>query len=172
MNTEPVRPRSMLPTAAERLCREFESLLEAARARSGRALDAIAWRAGQPWTPDADVIESPDRVVVLLDVPGARAESLDVRLAGTTLHVEGKRPWPTDEVAGEVRLQERRCGEFSRTIDLPAPVDPDSVEAALSDGVLRIVIRKTEQARARRVMVRSAETEPPTASEATPEGQG
>lgn len=93
---------------------------------------------GDVFSPDVDVIEQPDRFVILLDVPGVPRDTLQVELDGAKLTVAGRKSLGHPE--GRVRVGERSDGAFQREFLLPSAVDPERVTAKLADGVLTIEV--------------------------------
>jgi HSP20 family protein len=57
---------------------------------------------------------------------------------------------------GAWHRQERGHGRFSRSVELPGPVDEDRVEARLRNGVLTIQLPKQEEAKTRKIVVKGA----------------
>jgi HSP20 family molecular chaperone IbpA len=93
-----------------------------------------------PTTADADVYESADEVLVLVDVPGFEKEDVSVSLTGRRLEVEasGRNDFPqTHRFVGE-----RRPDSVEATVNLPARVDAESAEATCEDGVVRVRLGK------------------------------
>jgi HSP20 family protein len=140
-------------TSADRVRQEFERWLEAAWNQGERAIDAIGLRPGRP---PVDVIERPDSVLVLVDVPGLAPEQLDVSLAGNMLTVQGTVPAAAAADADHVHLRERPTGSFKRCVPLPASVDAESISAECRLGVLQVTIARSERDKARRIPVRCA----------------
>jgi HSP20 family molecular chaperone IbpA len=90
---------------------------------------------------DADVYESADDVLVLVDIPGFEKEDISVSLTGRRLEVEasGRNEFPQEyRFVGERRAD---CVEGSFT--LPGHVDAEGAEATYEDGVLRVHLPKT-----------------------------
>lgn len=86
------------------------------------------------WTPTADVLRTPDGLVVELDLPGMDREEIEVTLREDKLTVAGYRK-PPETAAGERILKRQRpFGAFSRSFTVGFL--PTGVEAALTDGVL------------------------------------
>jgi HSP20 family protein len=94
---------------------------------------------GGAFQPDIDVIELPDRYVILIDVPGVPRDGLDVRIEGQTLAVTGQKLTRHPE-GGVRKIGERTHGKFSREFQLPCVVDGAAVTAKIVDGVLRIEV--------------------------------
>jgi HSP20 family protein len=88
------------------------------------------------------------------ELPGAELADLEIYVdAGDHLTIQGERKQPTEE-RGVWHRRERGYGRFSRTVELPGPVDEDKVEARLQNGVLTIQLPKQEEAKARRIPVK------------------
>ncbi len=105
--------------------------------------------------PALNVWESDERLMVEAEVPGLNMDDLDITIQGNELTIKGRR----QSLEGEnlvYHRRERGTGEFTRFMTLPFDVDADRVEAALKDGVLMIILPKSEQARARKITVKSA----------------
>lgn len=140
---------------AESFRGEVERLIERLKDQGERALDSIGVRPFGVWHPAADIIETPEHVIVGLDVPGVASESLDVQIAGNMLSISGSRP-ALDAAAGNiVHAQDRLTGEFARSVPMPVAVDHDTVEAEVADGVLIVKLAKAAQARSHSIPVGS-----------------
>jgi len=108
------------------------------------------------WVPLADVCETQDAFVALIELPGLDRENIDLRAEALTLTVRGHRS-PGGHVRAENFLRmERSHGPFQRTFQLTEPIVPDQVTAELADGVLRIHLPKAGQ-RSRRVVATRVE---------------
>lgn len=104
--------------------------------------------------PSLNVWEEGDVVYAEAEVPGVKAEDLDLSVVGRELTVKGRRAAPTAPEATYHR-RERGVGEFSRSVKLPVDVDSEKVEASLVDGVLKIALPKAETAKPRKINVKS-----------------
>lgn len=104
--------------------------------------------------PSLNVWEEGDVVYAEAEVPGVKAEDLDLSVVGRELTVKGRRAAPAAPDATYHR-RERGFGEFSRTVKLPVDVDGDKVEASLVDGVLQISLPKAASAKPRKINVKS-----------------
>jgi HSP20 family protein len=107
--------------------------------------------------PPADLLIDDDGVTVYMDVPGLRAENLEIELENDTLTIRGERPfpYPHEDGGGPVRRIERGFGRFERTLRVPAGLNPESVQADLHDGVLTLRIPKPETLRPRRIEIKA-----------------
>jgi HSP20 family protein len=95
-----------------------------------------AWRA----SPELDLYESANELLVLLNVPGASPESIEVEVIDNQLLVRAEQT-ASAPFADVARLA------FERQLDLPAEVDAASAAAELRDGVLEIRLQKSASAR-------------------------
>ena len=104
----------------------------------------------------ADVFDDADKVIVRIEAPGMRREDFKVELHGDVLTVRGEKR--TDREASEGRWHVVQCayGSFRRDVALPVSVKPDRTKATYRDGVLRIELPKSDEARVRRVAVQTA----------------
>jgi len=99
------------------------------------------------WTPacifpPVNVRERTDAYEVTAEIPGVRAEDLDVKIEGDTLTLRGERkPQDIGEGASYHR-RERSAGTFQRSITLPGKVDASKIEAAYKDGLLTVKLGK------------------------------
>jgi HSP20 family protein len=95
--------------------------------------------------PAVDLIDRGEEFVVTIDLPGYTQEAVSVRLADDALFVSAERDGVEEtDTQGEdtyVRM-ERSHESISRSIRLPAPVDPDGASARMNNGVLTITIEK------------------------------
>ena len=90
------------------------------------------------WSPAADVYETPDGYVVLMDLPGLEPDDVEIHVDGERLTVRGERR-PDDTTRPEsFHRVERSYGAFSRVFHLTSEVDPDKVTANFRDGLLRL----------------------------------
>ena len=110
-----------------------------------------------PWMPATDVYETEDKVVVTVELPGMRAEDVEVSVEDSTLTISGRREF-SDEVKEEhYHRIERRYGSFSRAITLPPQVDTAAVDAGFADGVLTIEVPRVEKATSRTIEIKGAQ---------------
>ncbi|HEX6020699.1 MAG TPA: Hsp20/alpha crystallin family protein [Solirubrobacter sp.] len=104
--------------------------------------------------PPADVLVDDDGVTVFMDVPGVDREQLEIELDNEMLTLRGERQYPYgDDGDRGVRRVERGFGRFERSLRVPRGLDPDAIEASLTNGVLRLRIPKPESLRPRRIEI-------------------
>jgi HSP20 family protein len=103
------------------------------------------------WKPAVDILETSEQYIVSAEVPGMNREDLDIRVHDGRITISGVRRERTTQCEQFHRV-ERGHGSFSRTFNLPVPVDGDRVTADLRDGVLTVICPKAADG-ARRIQV-------------------
>ena len=113
---------------------------------------------GDPWFspgfPAVNLWEDADNVYAEAELPGLKLEDIELTVAGDELTLKGERKACCDRKEATYHRQERSTGSFVRVIRLGMEVDADRIEAALRDGVLRITLPKSAQAKPRKVEVK------------------
>lgn len=108
----------------------------------------LAWAVRQRsplWRPPTDVYETETTFVVLVEVAGMRQSEFSVTADRQVLTIRGMR---TDAAGPKAYHQmEIAYGEFVTEVQVPVPVDITQVEAAYSDGFLRVVLPKAQPKR-------------------------
>ena len=124
---------------------EIESMLN--------GMDRLADRAWNTAgaTPGINVYTDDETTVVTTELPGMTPADVQVQLHEDMLTLGAERK--ADEGSGEELVSERASLRFSRSISLPFAVDPDHVEARLSDGVLTIALKRAASDRPRHIQV-------------------
>jgi HSP20 family protein len=92
-----------------------------------------------------------DKFIVEFDLPGVKADSLDLDVERNVLTVRAERP-DLDQNR-EMVSAERPRGVFSRQLFLGENLDTDRIEASYNDGVLRLAIPVAEKAKPRRIEI-------------------
>lgn len=123
----------------------FDRLIERAFGRDRQA----------PWMPAMDVYETDDEVVVTVELPGMRAEDVDVSVEDSTLTVSGERGFTSEVKQESYHRIERRYGAFSRAVTLSPQVDTAKVAARFAGGVLTIEVPKPEKAKPTKIKVKA-----------------
>ena len=95
--------------------------------------------------PAADVTVSDGDMVLTMDLPGLKADDLEIELVDGYLSVRGERKRPDAGEGTRWAHAERTFGRFDRRIKLPDGVDPDRITASMDDGVLSLIVPKPER---------------------------
>ena len=98
------------------------------------------------WTPNTDVYETPETLVVRLELAGIERNDLQITLNDRLLLVRGHRKDPCRSGRCSFRQMEIDYGYFERRIVIPKTVDGNRVRAQFRDGFLHIELPKAQQA--------------------------
>jgi HSP20 family protein len=113
-----------------------------------------AWAERQVW-PSLDVIENDNDITIKAEVPGCKAEDIDISVQGNTLTISGEKKQEKEEKEKGYYYAERSYGSFRRDLSLPSEVEPNRIDASYKEGVLTIKMPKSEKAKAVKVRVKS-----------------
>jgi HSP20 family protein len=128
--------------------------LTSGSAAAGRGL--ATGREGGMWTPQIEVRQRGNELVVRADLPGIKKEDVNVEVNDGMLTISGeRRQEDTEEREGFYR-SERSYGTFYRSIPLPEGVTEDQISASFEDGVLEVVVPtpQQQQPRGRKVQIK------------------
>ncbi len=106
------------------------------------------------WAPALDICERDDALVVRAEVPGMKAEDVEVSVQGNTLTIRGEKKENFQDTGKTYYRTERRYGSFHREILLSTDVDPQKIQATCRDGVLTVTLPKSPAAKSRRIEVK------------------
>jgi HSP20 family protein len=104
--------------------------------------------------PAIDIADDENEIVVKAEVPGCKAEDIDISVHGNTLTISGEKKAEEEKKEKGYYHLERSYGSFRREIGLPDDVDPDKVEASCKNGILTVTLPKSEKAKATKVKVK------------------
>jgi len=104
------------------------------------------------YTPNVDILERKDEIVVTADLPGVDEKSLDINLEKNVLTINGR---VDTEVPKEYRLaySEYGIGDYQRAFTLSDEVDKERIHATIKNGILRLVMPKAAAAKTRKITV-------------------
>ncbi len=99
--------------------------------------------------PPVNIHEDETNIYVYSEIPGMNIDAIDLTLSDGSLQIKGKR----EAAKGNFYRQERPTGLFQRVISLNVPVDVDRVKAKMKDGVLDVVLPKSEEAKPKKISI-------------------
>jgi len=108
-----------------------------------------------PVSPAADVYETPEELVLELEVPGYEEKELGLEIRDHRLVVTGDREELKEETVKAYRLHERLERHFERTFTLPPEIDSEHVTAQFEKGVLKVHAPKIESLQPRKIAITS-----------------
>jgi HSP20 family protein len=123
-----------------------------------RSLSAVGGVTTPGLPPRTDVIETDKEIEITTELPGLERKDIEISLEDNILTIRGEKnvPAETDDKNKNYHLTERSYGVFYRAFQLPVGIDPASVEATMSNGVLKIKIPKPAHAEAKKIEVKEA----------------
>jgi HSP20 family protein len=104
--------------------------------------------------PAADIAEDENAITVKAEVPGCKAEDIDISVHGNTLTIGGEKKTEEEKKEKGYYHLERFCGSFRREFNLPSGVDANKVEASCKNGVLTVTLPKSEREKAVKVKIK------------------
>jgi HSP20 family protein len=104
------------------------------------------------WIPPIDVYETAEEYVITAELPGLGRNDVQIQVLDGRVQISGQRR-ERDVPCEQYHRVERGHGTFSRTFELPHPVDSEQVAADLRDGVLTVVCPKATEGNTRRIRV-------------------
>lgn len=105
------------------------------------------------WRPPADIYDSPEGVVIQLDLPGVEKQDVSVEIKNNRMIIRGIRQAGGDIAREQYYRRERLNGPFQRSFALRATVSPDSIKASFKNGVLTITVPNPEEEKPRKISV-------------------
>lgn len=114
----------------------------------GRPIESFSRPFKQWWegvSPNMDVSETEKEVIVRVEVPGMNEKEINAMYAQGVLTIEGEKKIDEEHTKGQLKMRESKYGSFHREIPLGADMKWDSVKATCKNGVLNIIIPKSEK---------------------------
>lgn len=94
------------------------------------------------WEPDVDIYETPEEVIVQIEIVGMKQEDIEVIATSNSLLLRGERRDTNPERKKHYHQMEIHWGPFQRELLLPAEVNPEETRATYQDGLLEVVLPK------------------------------
>jgi HSP20 family protein len=113
-------------------------------------------RSGNWFLPASDIYETPEKILLVMDMPGVCSDCSHVNIVDDELVVTGHVTHGEDEDV-YVLYREYDVGHYHRHFGLPETIDRDRIEAVISNGVLTVTMPKMERVRPRRIPIRHTE---------------
>jgi HSP20 family protein len=136
--------------------REVDSL----QSEVNRVFDAFfgggSGAAARRWVPPVDLVETDERLLLKMDLPGLDKDDVSIEIRDGVLTVSGERRAEHEHKSEGYHRVERAFGSFSRSLSLPDGVAPDGVEASFDKGVLEVRVPKPEERKPHRVQIGAA----------------
>ena len=108
------------------------------------------------WSPLVDITEDDKEYVVKAEIPEMKKEDIKINVHDDVLTVSGERKYEKEEKGKKFHRVERAYGSFLRSFALPENADGSKVSAEYKDGVLKVHLPKSEQAKKKAIEVKVA----------------
>jgi HSP20 family protein len=127
-------------------------------------MDRVFNRMGQPLGlrsvprstfPAINVYGQDEGIVLAAKIPGVRPDDLELTVLNDSVTLKGQRQEAEPSNGSRMYRRERAVGAFARTVTLPESVDPNSVQARYQDGILRVRMSKAQEAKPKKVKLKS-----------------
>jgi len=99
--------------------------------------------------PQIDLSETDKAVEVAVELPGVDEKDIDVTVTDDVLTIKGEKKSETEDKGKDYHVVERSFGAFQRVLALPCEVEADKVDAKFNNGVLKITLPKSPEAKSK-----------------------
>jgi len=110
--------------------------------------------------PNIEISESDKAIEISAEMPGLSRKDVEISIEDDTLTIRGEKRIEEGQKDKNVQHSERTYGVFLRVLQLPPGIDPSSVQATMSNGVLKITIPKRAKPEPKKIEVKEAAKEP------------
>ncbi|WP_241739251.1 Hsp20/alpha crystallin family protein [Pontibacter beigongshangensis] len=121
--------------------------------------ESVNTRTASAFTPHVDACETEKGFELELALPGIRKEDINIDFQEGKLTISGERKLERKEEDRRYHMIETQYGSFTRTFYLPDNVNPDHIQAELSDGILQVYVPKDEHKTLKRQIKINAATD-------------
>jgi HSP20 family protein len=142
----PWRPFRDLERMRKEMDRLWDSFFEG---RPSRKVEEVG-----EWLPTLDVLETKNDLVVRAEIPGIDPKDIDISLANDILTIKGEKKQEIEEKEENYHLVERSYGSFTRMVRLPREVQSDKISASYKNGILKITLPKSEEAKKKEIKIK------------------
>lgn len=111
-------------------------------------------RFGRTMWPTLDIVEKSDNIEVTAEVPGCKAEDINISVQGNVLTISGEKKMSEERKEEGYYMQERSYGSFRRDVTLPCEIDTTRIDARYKEGILHLSLPKSEKAKSVKVKVK------------------
>ncbi len=143
-------PANVFSSLHREIDRLFEDLTRSTLGEFGQAQVNLV--------PSIDVAETDKEIVITAEMPGLERKDIDISLDDDVLTIRGEKKVETkqDDKDKNYHVAERAYGVFFRAIQLPPGVNPASIKATMSNGVLKVTIPRPAKSEPKKIEVKEA----------------
>lgn len=113
------------------------------------------------WSPSVDIFENKDQIVLEAELPGMKADDVNISIENNILTIHGERKFEKKDEGDNFHRVERSYGSFTRSFTLPPTVSSENANAEFENGILRLTLAKREEAKPRRIEIKANSTTQP-----------
>src|ERR1700716_1038669 len=110
----------------------------------------------QSIVPNIEISETDKAIEVSAEMPGLERKDVEISIEDDTITIRGEKKVEDTQKDKNVQLSERSYGVFYRVLQLPPGIDPSSIQATMSNGVLKLTIRKPAKSAPKKIEVKEA----------------
>jgi len=107
------------------------------------------------WVPPLEVTENDDEFRVSMELPGVDEKDVEITFSDGLLSIRGEKKSQQESKDEMCYCSEVRYGSFERSLSVPANVSGEKISAKYKNGVLNIVLPKREEAKPRKVEIKT-----------------
>lgn len=127
------------------LRQEVDSLFDNFWKSSGIFTHISPYEKQFPLLPNIDVSETENEFVVTAELPGLKEKDINVEVRNNLLRISGEKKLDREEKGKNFYHMERMSGSFDRSFQLPSRINEDNIQANCKNGVLTIILPKSEE---------------------------
>ncbi|HUB60899.1 MAG TPA: Hsp20/alpha crystallin family protein [Puia sp.] len=139
-NKSLIRKSESLPTIFNDFFRPWESLFDLNGGSLLNTLNPVS-------IPSVNIVENKDNYEVSLAAPGMKKDDFKIDIDANTLTISAEKEEKKEEKEERYTRKEFNYTSFSRSFSLPDWVNKDKVDASYENGLLKLVLPKTEEAK-------------------------
>jgi len=145
-------PFDSLRNQVDRLFRDFETGF--LQSPFYRDVDSF-WRrdVAFPVTPAVDIVEKDNAFEISAELPGLDVKNIELSVSDDVLTLKGEKKEEKEEKTKDRYVSERRYGSFRRSVQLPASVDANKIEASYKSGLLTVTLPKSADAQKKQTVI-------------------
>lgn len=126
--------------------REVDRLLQSVN------LGFHGFRAGRQYPP-VNVYQQDEDYLLVVELPGMRADEVELTVSGGILTMKGMRRDPEGIADDRFRRRERFRGPWQRSLSLPEGIEEERLSAEFANGILKIRLPKAEASKSRQIPI-------------------
>ena len=148
--------KKLFGVPAWRIRSPFEEL-ERMRNRMDRLIDGFSRGSFETSSagvfPLVNLTEDKENYYLYAELPGVTTDALDIEATANNLSIAGERRIPLEDGGAKYHRKEREAGHFSRIVQMPFDIDPETVDASLANGILSVVVPKAEAEKPKKIAI-------------------